>query len=288
MNVSMQDTFNLGWKLAAVLTGRAKPELLQTYHDERRDIAQALIDFDLKWSTAMAAKPKDPSDPNSTGMDPAERQSVFTQGGTFTAGFATDYEPSLIVGHDTHEHLATGFPIGGERFHSAPVVRLADGKPVEIGHEAVADGRWRIYLFADGGADPAESDSRLAAACRFLAEDDASPVRRFTPDGGADPDAVFDVKAIFQQGGHRVLRSEHVPDFLLPRKGGPFGLKDYEKVFCTDVKRGPDIFDARGIDRVYGAMVVVRPDQYVAHVLPLDGGGAELGGEFFAGFLLPG
>ena len=33
MNVSMQDTYNLGWKLASVLEGRAKPDLLRTYTD---------------------------------------------------------------------------------------------------------------------------------------------------------------------------------------------------------------------------------------------------------------
>ena len=46
MNVSMQDTFNLGWKLVSVLEERAKPELLRTYSAERHAIAQGLIDFD--------------------------------------------------------------------------------------------------------------------------------------------------------------------------------------------------------------------------------------------------
>jgi phenol 2-monooxygenase len=40
----------------------------------------------------------------------------------------------------------------------------------------------------------------------------------------------------------------------------------------------------RGIDRDRGCMVVVRPDQYVAHVLPLDGH-AELAA-YFDGFML--
>jgi phenol 2-monooxygenase len=31
-----------------------------------------------------------------------------------------------------------------------------------------------------------------------------------------------------------------------------------------------DVYDLRGIDRASGAVVVVRPDQYVAQVLPLD------------------
>jgi phenol 2-monooxygenase len=66
-----------------------------------------------------------------------------------------------------------------------------------------------------------------------------------------------------------------------PRKGR-FGLVDYEKVFCADP--AVDIFDSRGID-ADGAVVVVRPDQYVAHVLPLDAH-ADLGG-FFDQFLIP-
>jgi phenol 2-monooxygenase len=40
----------------------------------------------------------------------------------------------------------------------------------------------------------------------------------------------------------------------------------------------------RGIDRKRGCMVVVRPDQYVAHVLPLDG--FELLAAFFDGFMM--
>jgi len=60
-----------------------------------------------------------------------------------------------------------------------------------------------------------------------------------------------------------------MPSFLRPRKGR-HGLYDYEKMFCADLKSGDDIFDMRGIDRARGCMVVVRPDQYVAHILPLD------------------
>ena len=46
MNVSMQDSFNLGWKIAAVLRGLSPPKLLETYSEERRAIAQELLDFD--------------------------------------------------------------------------------------------------------------------------------------------------------------------------------------------------------------------------------------------------
>src|SRR5262249_30085967 len=81
-------------------------------------------------------------------------------------------------------------------------------------------------------------------------------------------DAVIDVRAVFQQD-HRELAIEAMPSLLLPPKGR-YGLHDYEKIFCQDLRSGHDIFAMRGIDRNAGCMVVVRPDQYVAHVLPLD------------------
>ena len=275
MNVSMQDTFNLGWKLALVLDGRAKPELLRTYSAERHAIAQGLIDFDKEWSKIMASPPKDPSHPELGGVDPQELQAYFVKSGRYTAGVATHYAPTTVLtAEPTHQALAKGFTIG-MRFHSARVVRLADAKPMHLGHAARADGAWRIYVFADA------SRKRLRELATFLAESSNSPILRFTPTG-ADIDSVIDVRAVFQQG-HRELKVEELPSILLPRKGS-FGLVDYEKAFAPDLKNGLDVFDLRGIDRANGAMVVVRPDQYVSNVLPLDAHD-ELA-KFFGQFLL--
>ena len=49
MNVSMQDSYNLGWKLGLVVKGIAQPSILKTYQSERRRIANDLIDFDHNW-----------------------------------------------------------------------------------------------------------------------------------------------------------------------------------------------------------------------------------------------
>ena len=183
----------------------------------------------------------------------------------------------MITAEATFQDLAKGFPVG-MRFHSAPVVRLADAKPVHLGHVARADGAWRLYVFADGN-DPTGEDSRARELCEFLASD-TSPIQRFTP-AGADPDAVIDVRAVFQQG-HRDLAVDELPPVLLPRKG-KFGLIDYEKTFCPD-PGAEDIFDLRGVNRETGCVVVVRPDQYVAHVLPLHEHEALT--DFFAGILI--
>ena len=267
MNVSMADTWNLGWKLASVLRGTAKPELLHTYTDERQRVAQELIDFDVEFARMFSARPRQDGEADGVGIVPEEFHRHFVEQGRFTAGVATRYEPALITADRRHQELATGFTVG-MRFHSAPVIRLADAKPVHLGHVARADGAWRVYVFADRPG-PAEPDSRARSLLEYLGSED-SPLARFTPAGWA-PDSVIDVRAIFQQP-HRELSPSDLPRILLPRKG-PFGLIDYEKAFCPDTSRG-DIFDLRGIARDNGCIVIVRPDQYVSAVLPLTGNDA--------------
>jgi hypothetical protein len=43
LNLGLQDAVNLGWKLAAVLSGRVEPALLATYETERRPAAERVI-----------------------------------------------------------------------------------------------------------------------------------------------------------------------------------------------------------------------------------------------------
>lgn len=43
MNFCIQDGFNLGWKLAAVVNGHASPSLLASFEAERRPVAEALL-----------------------------------------------------------------------------------------------------------------------------------------------------------------------------------------------------------------------------------------------------
>ena len=94
-NTSMMDTYNLVclfacelimiadslmeqcWKLGHVLTGRAEPSVLATYSSERQPFAQALIDFDHKFSRLFSGKPaKDMADEMGVSMD------VFKEGKT--------------------------------------------------------------------------------------------------------------------------------------------------------------------------------------------------------------
>jgi phenol 2-monooxygenase len=275
MNVSMGDTFNLGWKLIAVLTGRADAALLHSYSEERRGAAKALIDFDHQWSRVIGARGAE-----ETGNDLPGFARAFVKNLAYTSGLTIQYAPSRLIGEMEHQALAKGFEIG-KRFHSAPVIRLADAKPMHLGHVVQADGRWRLFAFA-GLGDSGRSGGAMARLCAFLEEAPDSPVRRHTR-ADEDIDAVIDLRAVFQQG-FRELEHNAMPALLRPLKGR-LGLCDYEKVFCADPREGQEIYRLRGIDRLNGCLVVVRPDQHVAHVLPLEEHAALAA--FFAGVLLP-
>ncbi|WP_417508139.1 FAD-dependent monooxygenase [Microbacterium sp.] len=250
MNVSMQDGFNLGWKIGSVLTGLSPESLLRTFSAERQPVAQQLIDFDREWSTLMARKPEEISDPQ-------ELSNYYLATAEFPSGFMTHYEPSVITGGAEHQDLAVGFPLG-RRFKSAEVVRVCDGNVQHIGHHAKADGRWRVYAFADASHEKLE---KWAA--------DAAPVfAGFTP-ADADVDAIFDVKVIYQDK-YEDIEILSAPQLFLP-KSGPLELTDWEKVYTAapNAWTDADIFAERELSRD-GVIVVVRPDQYVAAVLPLD------------------
>ena len=288
MNVSMNDTYNLGWKLASVLRGLAEPELLHTYSEERQAIAQLLIDFDREISRQFAAKPKHTlteagGSEDKDAIDPAVFQDYFTRQGRFMAGVETKYRPSMLTSTiSQYQELATGVEVG-TRFQSVQVLRLADAKPVQLGHVMKADGRWRIVLFGREGEDPSDQESAMRKTCEFLYD---VLLPRHTPQG-QDIDSVIDVRAVLPQLRKDLPAISSLPQILLPYKG-KFGIQDYEKVFTDEPSYGfghGEIYQKRGVSKERGCVVVVRPDQYIAAVLPLTEDGCGLLETFFGGVL---
>jgi phenol 2-monooxygenase len=58
MNTSMQDTYNLGWKLGLVCKKILRRDVLPTYEFERQMVARQLIAFDHKFSKLFSGRPK--------------------------------------------------------------------------------------------------------------------------------------------------------------------------------------------------------------------------------------
>jgi phenol 2-monooxygenase len=246
------------------LQKKTRPDILHTYSDERQKVAKTLIDFDKEFARLFSAPIKASETNKSTQVDASLLQDYFQKHGRFTAGTNIQYQASLITWSKEHQELASGFEIG-TRFHSAPVTRFADAKPMHLGHTVKADGRWRLFAF-NNQEDPRSHTSVIAKLSKFLCEHEASPARRDTRKND-DPDAVIDVRIILQQA-HRELHLLDLPTSFFPAKGR-YALIDYEKVFCPAADPAQDIFDLRQVDRTNGCIVIVRPDQHVSAIFPL-------------------
>ena len=58
MNTGIQDSFNLGWKLAHVIKGLSPPSLLDTYTEERVPVVAEMLDLTTKILKTAVDKPR--------------------------------------------------------------------------------------------------------------------------------------------------------------------------------------------------------------------------------------
>jgi hypothetical protein len=280
MNVSMQDAYNLGWKLSLVVKGIAQPSILKTYQSERRRIAQDLIAFDHKFSRLFSGRPaKDVMDEEGVNMD--EFKDAFLKGNMFASGLSVDYGTSMLVakpgsaadqgdGTDVasnqatkvvaRQELATGVKLG-MRFPSFKVLNQSDARPWEFQQKLRSDGRFRLIVFAGNVLDK-EQQARLRVFCQrltesaFLAEHLHKNIDILTCHASKRVDV-------------ELLRD--FPDVL-----HPFDEKlgwDYDSVYVDDESYHEgygDAYNGYGVSKESGCVVVARPDQYVGYVDSVD------------------
>jgi phenol 2-monooxygenase (NADPH) len=164
MNVSLQDGYNMGWKLAMVLKGLSDPNLLETYTLERGKVAADLIDFDRNWTKQLAARGQHKGDrsngTNGTDHEETNFSDVFIKAAKYTAGLTAKYADSSIIDAAGSEQNLASEVVVGMRFPSAQVVRFCDAKAMQLAKALKADGRWRLVIFA-GDLQVAENKKRL-------------------------------------------------------------------------------------------------------------------------------
>ncbi len=286
MNVSMQDCFNLGWKIGLVVNGIAKRSILKTYQSERRRIAQDLIDFDHRFSRLFSGRPaKDAAD--EAGVSMAVFKDAFEKGNMFASGIAVDYGASVLVakagdakdqgdGTDVglqegkkvigKQDLASNLPLG-KRFPSFKVLNQSDARPWHFAEFLKSDGRFRIVLFAGDIMDKKQK-ARVEEFCKELDEPN-SFLRRYTPKN-AKINSVIQLLTI-----HSSPR-ESVDIFDFPDLLHPFDEKtgwDYEQIFVDAPsyhEGNGEAYKNYGVDPKTGCVVVTRPDQYIGYLGTLE------------------
>jgi len=145
MNVSMMDSFNLSWKLAYHLNGLVPPggqgtngsiELLNSYEDERREIARELIEFDHQFSSMFSGQIG--AEGEEEGLTHEQFLEVFSTGNGFTSGCGIEYPDSdLVLKERANSPVhGTDFLSGvlrpGRRLLNVRVIRHADGNPRDL------------------------------------------------------------------------------------------------------------------------------------------------------------
>ncbi|KAJ4286587.1 hypothetical protein N0V88_007949 [Collariella sp. IMI 366227] len=253
MNVSLQDGYNIGWKLGMVLKGLARPELIETYVLERERTATELIEFDRGFTKLFNSKYREENN-----VTPQMVSDQFVKAGSYTAGQAVRYDPSAVtvVGEQDKE-IAAKVTVG-MRFPSAQVVRFCDAKAMQLVKGLPADGQW--YVVSYGVV------AHITQVAQLLEE----TAKRFTP-SGAYPDSVIDRVLVIASDRMKV-EQEEIPAFFTPVTG-KWAMKCLNKVYADDESYNSGhghTYEAYGIDPKKGALVVVRPDHYVAKVAALE------------------
>lgn len=152
MNTGIQDGFNLGWKLAYVLKGLAKPDLLDTYHIERHQVAKALIEGTDKGYTTILH-------PSELAQAAVRRFGPFLLSNGFVRTKLMDtLEEIRVAYHDSplsEDTRHSRVEAAGDRAPDASIVRLSDCETLRI-HQLLQGTQWT--LFALGGMQPSSED----------------------------------------------------------------------------------------------------------------------------------
>ena len=322
MNTSMQDTYNLTWKIASVVKGISPRTILPTYEMERKQIAQDLITFDHKFSRLFSGKPaKDEAD--AAGISMTEFQQAFVKGNRFASGLSVDYQRSLltvkpqgsaqttvdggtVVSHGEVESPADGVASDaslsaesagetrielGKRFNTAQVVCHATALPYELADWIVSDGRWRMIYFS-GDVRNADCKAEMTRLGDYLA---SKLVPRFTPQD-QDFDSVIEVLTVSASPRHEVELLEYhealrplTTRHHRPTSDGSYNVsRDYHKIFVDDEtyhQGHGQAYEKYGLQTDRGTLVVIRPDGYVS--LLLEAKQYEMLGAFFGKILQP-
>lgn len=220
MNVSLQDGYNIGWKLGAYLTGQASVALVETYVSERQKTAAELIEFDRGWSKIFKSTGSEQNGDGAVVPWADYVRDQFVRAGRYTAGQAYKYGKSIIVWPPQEEKVTDGVAEGkretelvvGMRFPSAQVVRYSDAKVFQLLSILQSDRRWRVVVFA-GDIQQGEVSRPLGK----VAESIWSTIRKFTQEG-EDEDSVIEALLVLKTK-RTELELHHIPAVFKPVTG---------------------------------------------------------------------
>ena len=238
MNTGVHDAVNLGWRLAGVINGWYKPEVLSNYSDERRGAAQQLIANDKLVSALISGKK-----PGKYADRPESVMEIFDEviqaQQAFIVGFGIEYGESIV--NDVKNSYPPIAQIPGQRAPDVHVYKTGFTRaPTRLYEVTKYNGKFHLLVFAGAARDTRPQLQRL----RSQVDELAGPYEH-----------VLTFRTLIAGTGNAF--AEHL------------GIKSQFGDAYWDVDHRAHENYKIPVD--LGALVVLRPDGIQGFVAPLDG-----------------
>lgn len=213
-------------------------------------------------------------------MDYGASVVVAKSGSGQEQGDGTDVSVARKYHVTSIQELAKGILVG-KRMPSAKVLNQSDARPWHFQELLPSNGRWRVVVFA-GDISKTEQREKLDSVGRAISEK-SSFLNLFTP-VGASYDVVFEILAIHSAPRVKTTIFDFPEVF---RQYNEVEGHDYWKIYVDDVSyhEGHGQYYEKFEISPKGCTVIIRPDQYVSYVGPMED--IEAVNTFFTGFMVP-
>lgn len=282
MNVSMQDTFNLGWKLASVIKGVLHPRVLETYQQERLPVAERLILLDQRICQGMCSKRNGGPEAQDGGRFDDDHKRALEQENSSMSGLAVTYQPNSLVtptfsdaslpkdvaSYTSRPSVARNLRVGA-RIPSVLILNHSDSQACHLHQILPSTGQWNLLVF--GGDIAAANQKRRVEDLADALNAPGSAFQKIN-------DPVCTRRRGFPALGayliHRADRhSIELNDLPMVFRPWTDDGVDYGRAWAD-----AEAYHQAGGGRVYssfgigasGCMALLRPDQHLAFLSDLD------------------
>lgn len=281
MNVSMQDTFNLGWKIASVVKGVLHPRVLETYQQERLPVAERLIALDQRICRGMCSQQNRNPDAHHGRFDEDHKRALEEENSSMS-GLAVIYQPNSLVTSTVRDaplpknvasccskpFVAPNLRVGA-RIPSVLILNQSDSQACHLQQILPSTGQWNLIIFG-GDIAVADQKRRVEGLTEALSSPESAFEKLNNPVSVARRGfSALGVYLIHCADRHSIELNDLPMVFRPWTKDGV----DYGRVWADNEAYhhagGGELYSSFGIGDK-GCMALLRPDQHLAFLSDID------------------
>ncbi|EAW25741.1 FAD binding domain protein [Aspergillus fischeri NRRL 181] len=242
MNTSIQDSYNLAWKLAGVIKGHLESAILTTYDTERGAVARQLLEADRTTLELFNTR---------SGFESSILLGRLNDVRIFLGGRGIRYTDKLLTSTAAQ---GIGLFAAGECLPELSITHHTTGRSLYLNSALKADGSWNVIVFA-GDVSLPDQMRRIHKLAKVLEKTQS---------------VMFGQQhAIIVHCAHwEEVELAQLPEFFSPCPQR--SARDYTAIYLDE----GSAYDQTRLNRNDGGLVLVRPDRHIAWA-----GGLEFAGD---------